>query len=88
MRSKASHRTILALVLALAAAPFLLAQPAPAARQTFRGKVVPLAKLLEKQGVKLDPEAAPHWLALVTNEGKIHPLVRDDGARIQSSTGG
>ena len=34
----------------------------------YKGKVVPLAQILEKFGAKLDAEAAPHWLALVTHE--------------------
>jgi hypothetical protein len=50
--------------------------------QHYKGKVVPLAKLLEKQGAKLDADAAPHWLALVTDDGKTYPLVKDDGSRM------
>jgi hypothetical protein len=46
------------------------------------GKVVPLAGVLEKFGSRLDAEAAPHWLALVTNNGKIYPLIKDDGSRL------
>jgi hypothetical protein len=46
------------------------------------GKIVPLAGVLEKFGSRLDPEAAPHWLALVTNEGKVYPLIKDDGSRL------
>jgi hypothetical protein len=46
------------------------------------GKVVPLAGVLEKFGSKLDAEAAPHWLALVTNDGKVYPLIKDDGSRL------
>src|SRR6266481_2173685 len=49
--------------------------------QAYAGKVVPLAELLKKE-VKLDEDAAPHWLALVTDDGKIYPLVKDAGARI------
>ena len=42
----------------------------PAAKvETFTGKVVRLADVLNKEGVKLDVEAAPHWLALVTEAG-------------------
>jgi hypothetical protein len=48
----------------------------------YKGKVVPLAHVLEKFGAKLDVEAAPYWLALVTDNGKIYPLIRDDGARM------
>jgi hypothetical protein len=46
------------------------------------GKVVPLAGVLEKFGSKLDAEAAPHWLALVTDKGKVYPLIKDDGSRL------
>src|SRR5205823_11378152 len=48
----------------------------------YKGKVVPLAGILEKQGVKLDADAAPQWLALVGDDSKIYPLVKDDGARM------
>src|SRR5690349_20565718 len=47
--------------------------------QQIDRKVVPLAGLLEKSGSKLDREAAPHWLALVTDDGKVYPLIPDDG---------
>lgn len=46
------------------------------------GRIVPLAGILEKFGSKLDPEAAPHWLALVTKDGKVYPLIKDDGSRL------
>jgi hypothetical protein len=46
------------------------------------GKVVPLAGVLEKFGSKLDTEASPHWLALVTDKGKVYPLIKDDGSRL------
>jgi hypothetical protein len=62
------------------------AQPsgnAPAAkRDYFKGKVVPLADLLDKIGSKLDAEAAPHWLALVTDDGKTYPLIKDGNSRM------
>ena len=48
----------------------------------LEGKVVPMAGILEKFGSRLDPEAAPHWLALVTNDGKTYPLIKDDGSRL------
>src|SRR5438128_11193187 len=48
----------------------------------YKGKVVPLAKVMEKLGVKLDADAAPHWLVLLSDDGKIYPLVKDDGARM------
>ena len=48
----------------------------------LEGKVVPMAGILEKFGSRLDREAAPHWLALVTNDGKTYPLIKDDGSRL------
>lgn len=48
----------------------------------YKGKVVPLAGILEKFGAKLDADAAPSWLALVGEDGKIYPLIKDDGARM------
>jgi hypothetical protein len=55
----------------------------PAAKsESYKGKVVPLTSLLEKSGVHLDREASPFWLALVTEDGKIFPLIQDDGARM------
>jgi hypothetical protein len=78
------RRLALLAVLSLALLPVLLARAAqtPFKTQYYKGKVVPLAKLLQKQGVKLDQDAAPAWLALVTDEGKIYPLVKDDGSRM------
>jgi hypothetical protein len=48
----------------------------------YSGKVVPLAEILDKNGAKLDADAAPYWLALVTDDGKVYPLVKDAGARM------
>jgi hypothetical protein len=72
------------LVLALVLAPCWFGRgQSPAAKTEFyTGKVVPLADLLEKIGSKLDADAAPHWLALVTDDGKVYPLIQDDGARM------
>ncbi len=58
------------------------AKPADEKIETFSGKVVPLADLVEKSGSRLDADAAPHWLALVTDDGKVYPLVKDAGARL------
>jgi hypothetical protein len=64
--------------------PMPLVSPAapPPQTKSLEGKVVPLAGLLEKFGSRLDPEAAPHWLALVTADGKIYPLIKDEGSRM------
>jgi hypothetical protein len=48
----------------------------------YKGKVVPLAGIVEKFGSRLDPEAAPHWLALSSDGGKLYPLIQDDGSRM------
>lgn len=48
----------------------------------FTGKVVPLKGLLDKFGSQLDPEAAPHWLALVADDGETYPLIPDAGGRM------
>ena len=75
-------RVRLTLTLLAALAVGLVFGAAPAARtEAFDGKVLPLADVLDKAGVKLDRDAAPHWLALVTDDGKIYPLIVDDGSR-------
>jgi hypothetical protein len=73
-----------ALAVALSPLVFALAgaAPEPAKTEYYKGKVVPLAGLLEKFGSRLDADAAPHWLALVTDDGKTYPLIQDDGARM------
>jgi hypothetical protein len=48
----------------------------------FDGQVVPLKDLVEKIGSKLDPDAEPSWLALVTPRGDIYPLIKDEGSRM------
>jgi len=50
--------------------------------QFCKGKVLDLASILAKQGVKLDVDAAAHWLALVTDDGTIYPLIKDEGTRM------
>jgi hypothetical protein len=55
--------------------------PSPRPR-SFDGNVVPLAGLLEKFGSRLDPEAAAQSLALVTKDGAVYPLIKDDGSRL------
>ena len=86
MRSAFSRRLGLCLAAALALSPVLLSRagqaPSAPRDQFYKGKVVPLAGVLEKSGIKLDPDAAPQWLALVTDAGKVYPLIRDDGSRM------
>ncbi len=84
--SRPGKRVLLGVALLFAATPFLVADTEanlkPGKKQQFEGKVVPLAKLLKKIGSNLDPEASPHWLALITDDGKVYPIVRDDGGRM------
>ncbi len=74
------------MIAVLAVLMTLIAQAKSAEPETktvqLEGKVVPMAGILEKFGSRLDPEAAPHWLALVTNDGKTYPLIKDDGSRL------
>ena len=86
MTRAAFRRPALVAALALAVVPLLLAQkkPDPTAipTQQYTGKVVALSGVLEKFGSRLDADAAPHWLALVTDGGKVYPLIKDAGARM------
>lgn len=81
-----SRRGSLGLACAFALTP-LFAAPAvpkkPAVKiEHFKGQVVPLADLVAKHGSRLDPDAAPHWLALTGEDGKIYPLIKDSGSRL------
>ena len=64
------------LVFAVAGPP--KANPKPA----VTGKVVPLTAVLDKLGTKLDADAGKSWLALVGNDGKALPLIKDEGSRM------
>jgi hypothetical protein len=80
------RRAALAFALALGLSPLLAAQTdvkkEPLKTEFFKGKVVPLADALVKFGAKLDPDAAPHWLALQSDDGKVYPLIKDAGSRM------
>jgi hypothetical protein len=86
MWSVYTRRGAIGLALVGAIAPFLFApaaEPAKIERHYYTGKVVPLAAPLEKFGARLDPDAAPSWYALVSDDGKqVYPLIKDDGARM------
>jgi hypothetical protein len=86
MRATAIRRAGLLAALTFALGPMVFSYATGAAEKEkieySEGKVVPLAGLLDKFGSKLDPEAAPYWLALVTRDGKTYPLIRDAGARL------
>ncbi|MCI0456323.1 MAG: hypothetical protein L0Z62_05025 [Gemmataceae bacterium] len=81
------RRLALCVVLALSLCPALFggrtsAQTGGFKTTDFKGKVVPLAGVLEKAGAKLDVDVAPYFVGLVSDDGKIYPLVKDDGARM------
>jgi hypothetical protein len=86
MHTPRTRRLALGLALTLGLSPLwwglVGAAPTPVKPKYFKGKVIPLAKLLEKFGSRLDPDAAPHWLALQGDDGKLYPLIKDDGARL------
>jgi hypothetical protein len=81
-----NRRLGIALALAVILAPvwFGLAAQESAGFKTqhFNGKVVGLSTVLAKAGVKLDADAAPQWLALVTDDGTVYPLIKDAGTRM------
>lgn len=52
------------------------------ANRTFEGNIVPLADALAKAGTKIDADTAPYHLVLRTADGKLHPLIKDEGSRM------
>jgi hypothetical protein len=76
----------LGLALGFALLPLLAGQAqnpkAADKNQSFKGNIVPLDKLLAKQNVKLDPDAVPYSMVLETADGKVYPLVKDEGSRM------
>src|SRR5882724_62948 len=79
-----SKRLALIAVLFTSVAPLYQGFAYPQAEeknQTVKGKGVPLAELLGKFA-KLDDDAAPHFLALACDDGKVYPLIKDDGSRM------
>jgi hypothetical protein len=86
MHTLSQKQAVWVLLTGLALSPLLMlpASAAPPAPKTheYIGKVVPLTGLLEKFGARLDRDAAAQWLALATEDGKVYPLIKDDGARL------
>jgi hypothetical protein len=76
------YRFALCAAIVVALSPLLFARPPEVKNHDYKGKVVPLSAILEKQKIKLDADAAPHWLALQADDGKVYPLVKDDGSRM------
>src|SRR5205085_8542780 len=77
-------RASLLFVLLVSLAPWFFSEwvggEEPAKTKEFAGKVVTLAERLEKDGVKLDRDAAT--LALAGDDGHVYPLVKDAGSRM------
>ena len=73
-------RTVCLLALVVACPAGAAEKAAKAAAYT--GKVVTLASLLEAKGVALDADAAPVGLVLQADDGKVYPLVKNDGSRM------
>lgn len=86
MRTKTKRRLALCATLFLSACPVLVSlatQAQPAFKtEYYKGKVVPLTSVLDKAGIKMDADAAAYWLALVTDDGKVYPLIKDAGSRM------
>jgi hypothetical protein len=77
------RRLAILFTLAIALVPLAARGQNDAAKlEFFTGKVVPLAALLDKEGVKLDGDATLYWLALVTDEGRVHPIIKDSVGRM------
>ncbi|HLN31420.1 MAG TPA: hypothetical protein VK395_27005 [Gemmataceae bacterium] len=81
-RRRFALATALAVCLLVAFLAPGLAAPDKVKTEYYKGKVVSLADALEKFGSHLDPDAVPHWLALVADDGKTYPLIKDEGARM------
>ena len=73
-------RIAIAIALGLATLPLWWHAPAaePEAKSSvFTGKVMLLKEYLEKQGGKIDRDAVPFAVVLVS-EGKAYPIIKDD----------
>src|SRR5260370_3625603 len=86
MRQHIRSRLGICLALVLGLSPIFFGRAGDASKsfktQDYKGKVVDLASVLAKQGVKLDGAAALHWLALVSDDGTVYPLIKDEGTRM------
>jgi hypothetical protein len=85
MHLSLKRTTLVFLVVGLPLLHFLHVNGAEADKpktEFFKGQVKSLAAVLEKAGARLDADASPFSLVLVTDDGKIHPLVKDDGSRL------
>ncbi len=78
-----SRRRFVQAALGVPAAAFAVGTGPPANEvKSFSGKVVRLAEAVARAGGRLDADAAPFWLALLAEDGKLYPLVKDGGSRL------
>src|SRR5438132_1258649 len=86
MKQYFRRRLGICLALVLGLCPILIGRGGDGAKvfktQYYTGKVQALASILAKQDVKLDVDAAPPWMALVTDDGTVYPLIKDEGTRM------
>lgn len=82
MNQHINRRTALATGVSLCLASQVEAAPPETRALTLTGKVRPLADLVGQLGSKLDADAVPFHVALVTEDGKIYPLIKDAGGRL------
>jgi len=86
MKHRFCRRLGICLALVLGLCPVLIGRGGDGGKsfktQNYKGKVLDLAGILAKRGIKLDVDAAAHWLALVTDDGAIYPLIKDEGTRM------
>lgn len=84
MNGKATRLNVLAGIACLCLGTIAFLRPAPcdeAKNEYFTGKVVPISKIVEKEGGRLDADASPYLLGLVA-EDKTYTLLKDDGSRM------
>lgn len=79
-----ARRRGLVAAFAVAFCPFFFspAEPPAAKPRFYTGKVVPLSDVLAKSGIRLDRDAAALSLALLTDAGKVYPIIKDEGSRM------
>ncbi len=79
-----SRRLGLLAALGLVSCPILFspADPPAGKPELYTGKVVPLVDVLARSGIRLDGDAAALSLALVGGDGKVYPLLKDEGSRM------